>query len=281
MKIRILTAALMMFLASYAYAGGSTCATATGLAPDGSVLSFDSIQPNSSNWYEFTASAGRSYSIQVRDDVDADSLDLTVTYYGPNSTCSNLQPIPTSIASVTDTHATEPALPASASRSSIVTCPAANFIAPCTAGGAGTYWIKVANGSSAASHYVSIGVTETTIYGQFWQMNNTLVTQWLFQNTTSQPISYTMTAVATAPASATYLCFGTIPPVSASGSNVVLGGNSFSVPGAIPTNPAQAGGAILTHNGPPGSIQSFEFWINYSTTPWAMMPVPIGPMRGK
>jgi hypothetical protein len=280
MKIRLFTIVLIILAVIQAHAGGVSCATATGLAPDGSVLDFDNIQPGSSNWYQFTAAVGRSYSIQVRDDVDPDNSDLTATYYGPNSTCSSLQAsIPTSIASVTDTHGTQPALPASASRSSIVTC-AANYPAPCAGSGGGMYWIKVQNSSSAISHYVSVGVTETTIYSGFWQNNSTLVTQWIFQNTTSQTISYTLTAVATNQGSGTYTSAGTMNAVLTAGSSPVLGASSFTIPaGGIPLN--QQGTAVFTHNGPPGAIQPFEFWINYSTTPYGMIPIPIGPMRGK
>src|SRR5215471_6230955 len=124
MKIRNLTIMLVVLAAIHAHAGSISCSTATSLAPDGRLLDFDSVQANTTSWYQFTAAAGRSYSVEVRDDLDPNNTDLTVTYYGPNSTCSSLVSIPTSIASVTDTHATEPVLPAGASRSSIVTCPA-------------------------------------------------------------------------------------------------------------------------------------------------------------
>ncbi|HZR29848.1 MAG TPA: hypothetical protein VFA71_13805, partial [Terriglobales bacterium] len=129
MKIRFLAIALIVFAAIQAYAGGTSCATATSLVPDGRLLDFDNVQPqpnppqpNGGNWYQFTATAGRSYSVEVRDDVDPDNPDLTVTYYGPNSTCANLQTsIPTTVATVTDTHATEPAVTGTTKRVSIVT----------------------------------------------------------------------------------------------------------------------------------------------------------------
>ncbi|HZR27623.1 MAG TPA: hypothetical protein VFA71_02495 [Terriglobales bacterium] len=272
MKIRFFMIVLVIFAAIQVHAGGASCATATGLAPDGSILDFDNIQPSSGNWYQFTATAGRSYSIQVRDDVDPDNSDLTVTYYGPNSTCTNLQSsIPTSIASVTDTHTTEPALPASASRSSIVTC-AANYAAPCTGNGGGTYWIKVQNNSTATSHYVSIGVTETTIYGSTWNAN--INTQFLIQNTSSQSIAYTLTLAATAGGTQTYTTSGTLGAVATSTSLL-----NWSTNGNITAG--QLGIAIFTHNAPPGAVQALEWWYNYSTNPITLMPVPIGPMRGK
>lgn len=272
MKTRFLAVVSILFVAIHAHAGGVSCATATSLVADGRLLDFDNVQPSSSNWYQFTATAGRSYSVEVRDDVDGNNPDLTVTYYGPNSTCSSLVSIPTSIASITDTHATEPALPASGSRSSIVTCPTANFVSPCTASGAGTYLIKVANGSSTASHYVSIGVTETTIYGSTW--NASMNTQFLMQNTSSQSIAYTFTLSATAGGTQTYTTSGTLGAVATSTSLL-----NWATAGTI--TPGQLGIAIFAHNGPPGAIQALEWWYNYSTNPITLMPVPIGPIRGK
>jgi hypothetical protein len=278
MKTRILTAVLMMLLASYAYAGGASCATATSLVPDGRALQFDSVQPSpSSNWYQFTATANRSYSVEVRDDVDADNGDLQVTYYGPNSTCSSLVAIPASIATVTDTHAAEPAMTASGKRVSIVT----------SSTGGGTYWIQVQNTSTTASHYVSAGVTETTIYATEWNSYSPLLTQWYFQNTTSQSIAYTFTVTAIVGGSQTVTMSGTMSPMSTTSANCVPAVSSsacasFSTAnGSLNMNASQVGYAVFTHNGPPGSVQSFEFWINYSSTPYALMPMPIGPMHNK
>jgi hypothetical protein len=276
MKIQIFAAVLMMMLiASYAYAGGASCATATGLVPDGSVLGFDAIQPSSSNWYQFTAAAGRSYSVQVRDDVDPDNMDLTVTYYGPNSTCSSLQPsIPTSIASVTNTNATEPALPASASRSSIVTC-ATNHPAPCTGNGGGTYWIKVQNGSATASHYVNVTVSETTLYSAYWNTFSNFNTQWFLQNTTSQPINCLLS-----------LSAGGVPYTSPLATIGAASWAGFSTAGTTFTPALPTGGTmgytVITHNGPPGAVQAFADEYNFGSyaTP-VQFPISIGPMRSK
>src|SRR5713226_1746473 len=102
MKMRYFTIVLLMLSAIHLHAGSISCSTATSLVPDGRLLDFDSVQASTSNWYQFTATAGRSYSIEVRDDLDLNNTDFTVTYYGPNSTCSSLQSsIPASIATVT------------------------------------------------------------------------------------------------------------------------------------------------------------------------------------
>ncbi|HZR27622.1 MAG TPA: hypothetical protein VFA71_02490 [Terriglobales bacterium] len=286
MKIRFLAVALIIFAAIQAYAGGTSCATATSLVPDGRILDFDNVQPQpSSNWYQFTATAGRSYSVELRDDVDPDNPDLTVTYYGPNSTCANLQTsIPTTVATVTDTHATEPAVTGTTKRVSIVT----------SATGGGTYWIQVQNTNASISHYVSVGVTETTIYASTWTTYGGFATQFILLNTTSQPVKFNLTLTAALyGASGTYttvdnaatspLTLGGQPSAS---SNVLVATNSTCGPTQICFSPAVpanvAGYVILTHNGPPGAVQAYENENNWSSYPTPMdIPIPIGPMRGK
>ena len=55
-----------------AHAAGSSCATGTRLVADGRVLDFDFIGQSAIGWYQFNAVAGRSYSIEVRDDIEDD-----------------------------------------------------------------------------------------------------------------------------------------------------------------------------------------------------------------
>src|SRR5437588_1681798 len=109
MRTRLLAVVTILFACSFAYAGSIACSTATVMIPDGRVLDFDSVQANTTNWYSFTGSASRSYSIEVHDDLDADpGTDLTITVYA-GGTC----PTPTVLSTVTDTHSIEPVSPAS------------------------------------------------------------------------------------------------------------------------------------------------------------------------
>jgi len=275
MKIRYFTLVLVIFAAIHAHAGSISCSTATSLVPDGRLLDFDSVQANTGNWYQFTATAGRSYSIEVRDDLDPDNSDLTVLYYGPNGTCAS--PAAPANASLQHTESSEPAVPASTKRVSIITC--LNSAPPwgpgCSGPGGGTYWVKVQNGSTTTSHYVSIGVTETTIYGGTWNSFSPLSTTFIFQNSTSQSITYIFTMTATSGGTQTGATSGTLGAVSTGTSTVVTGTTGLSM------NPSQLGIAIFAHNGPPGAIQAFEYWTNLSTSPYLIAPVPIGPLRGK
>jgi hypothetical protein len=280
MKLRCLAIGLILMSAVLAHAGGATCDTATSVVPDGRLLQFDNVQPSSSNWYKFTVAANRSYSVEVQDAMDPDNTDLTVTYLGlPSASCSNVGPTGQATnATLTDTHATEPALPASASRVSIVT----------SVNGSGNIWVKVQNTSTTGSHYVNVGVTETTIYGNEWDTYGNLTTQFYFQNTTSQPITYTFTMVAVAgvsngsPNSTTT---GTLSPVSTPSTACLP--NTASSSCASPNittmgvTPGTVGHSILTHNGPPGAIEAFQFWACYSCTPVVIVPVPMTTLRGK
>src|SRR5260370_13886283 len=257
MKMRYFTIVLLMLSAIHLHAGSISCTTATSLVPDGSVLDFDSIQALTDSWYRFSAAAGRSYSIQVRDDVDADNPDLTVTYYGPGtfppSSCSSPTPLTliTCPSGCTDTTATEPALAGNAKRVSIVT--------PSSLSGGSTYWIKVHNGSSTSSHYVSASVTETTLYAPSWSTYSSFNTGWNFVNATSQTITYTFTAVAYVGGTGTYTTTGTIAGTSSSTPYFVASTGALGVPAS------QDGDALFTHNGPPGAIAKVAYTVNAPT----------------
>jgi len=264
MKIRFFTIILLVLAAIPVYAGSISCSTATSLVPDGRLLDFDSVQANTGNWYQFTAIAGRSYSVEVRDDLDPDNSDLTVTYYTTGS-C----PLPNSYTSFTDTHTYEPVVPASTKRVSIVTSSA----------GGGTYWIKVQNGSTTTSHYVSVGVTETTIYSPAWttQGSPAYTTQWILLNTTSQSITYTITLTATFNGSQTYsYANATLGPLT----NKILNTSDTSTFSPV-VNLNQGGYSIVIHNGPPGAVQPYEVEYNFGFSSPSLIPIPIGPMRGK
>src|SRR6516162_2697915 len=95
---------LFLLLPSMSFAGGSTCANATAVIPDGRSLVLDYVSPASTAWYQFNATANRSYSVELRDDLDPDSTDFTVSFYSAPVSCS----APASSTNYTDTHLTEP-----------------------------------------------------------------------------------------------------------------------------------------------------------------------------
>jgi hypothetical protein len=270
MKIRIFAVAVVILATIQAHAGGSLCSNATSLVPDGRLLDFDNVQPNSTNWYQFTAMGGRSYSVEVRDDLDQDpGSELQVTLNGPNVTTPAGAgcPTPPIYGAGTSTGNYEPVLPASATRVSIVT----------PSGAPAVYRIQVKNTNQTTSHYLSISVTETTLYGSTYNTTANLGTEWLLQNTTSQTITATITATANQAGSPSYTCIRTLSPAFTYVSLAPVGPGDFSP--AIPLN--QLGSSVVTHNGPPGAVQVFEYWFNTNTTPITIIPVPIAPLRGK
>ena len=254
---------LFLLLPSMSFAGGSTCANATAVIPDGRSLVLDYVSPASTAWYQFNATANRSYSVELRDDLDPDSTDFTVSFYSAPVSCS----APASSTNYTDTHLTEPSVGPHGKRFSFV---------PATTG---AYYISVLNGNSALGHYVTVTVAETTMYGDSWNTLVPLTSQWLLQNTTSQAISYTLTATAEYGGSTVYTASGTLGPASSTTSFASVGTGSFTP--NIPVG--QLGNAILTYNGPPGAVKALEFWCNYGTTqgPLGMMPIPFGPRQAK
>jgi hypothetical protein len=137
----------------------------------------------------------------------------------------------------------------------------------------------VLNGGSNG-HYVTVTVAETTIYANGWDTFSGLNTQLIFQNTTSQNINYTLTLTATNGGPQTGTTSGTLGPVSSATEHVQLTA-SGPAPGGLGMNTSEYGNGIFAHDGPPGAVQPRAWWFNYSVTPFTIVPMPIGPLRGK
>jgi hypothetical protein len=261
---------LLLMLPARSFAGGASCSTATALIPDGRLLALDYVQPGGTAWYQFSATANRSYSVEVRDDLDPDNADFTpangggVLFYAAPVSCTT----PVSSTNYTDTHLTEPVAGPHATRFSIV---------PTVTG---AYYLSVQNGSSTIGHYVTVAVTETTLYGELWTTGGGLATQFQFVSTTSQNVSCTLTLTATVGGTETKSVTQTIGPNSTPYPFTFSTGTGAGA-GYLGMNTRESGFAVLTHNGPPGAIQADAYWSNWGTTPVTVIPMPFGPMRGK
>lgn len=271
MRTRLLAVALVLFTCSFAYAGSVSCSTATVMVPDGRILDFDNVPISTTTWYQFTATANRSYSLEVRDDLEADpSSDLTIKVYTPTSTCGSL----TVATNTTDTHLIEPVSPASGKRLSIVTTASGST-------GGGVYLISVQNNSSTLSHYLSAKLDETTLY--FWDWSTYALgtaqfyDQFVVYNSTTQSISFTLTLNELSPSSGTSYTSGS-SPVTLTGQNYQIYVTN-TTPLSVPNN--ESGIALLTHNGPPGSIQAYADFVEASTTPGMIIPFQMLPLRSK
>jgi len=243
MRLRgLILVGIFMTWAGLAFAG-QTCATATVVPADGRVVDFDFVNTGTSNFYQFSVTKGHSYSVEVREDYDDPPSTLTVQVNSENATCT------TAAAGGHRTEAIEPALPANSFRESF------------TAAASGTDSISV-NNTGANGRYVSVSVSETTVFNPQFSTFVSFTTQYLFINTTSTAVHGVLTLTAT-------LCAGALPApivtpvIVPAGANLVLAANPN---GSIPT-PANCGGyAIFTHDGPPGSLLTDSLYLNPSAS---------------
>ena len=148
-------------------------------------MDFDFVAANnSSNYYQFSASAGRSYSVEVRQDYDDINTFVSAIVANPGGVaCPNYTAMSTGTGNdqTTDTHLTEPAVPKNANRVSFI------------AAAGGVYGIQVLNADPTNGHYISVSVSDTTLYNPRWSTGGGFVTSWGFENTTSAPIPGTLT----------------------------------------------------------------------------------------
>lgn len=244
---------LLVFAPALLYAG-SACNLPTIVPSDGRVVDFDFVAASpGANFYQFSVTAGNSYSVEVRQPYDDSNTDLTVTSFTDANTCG------TALTGTTSTTTADPALPANATRFSF------------TAAASGTVTLKVANGNVATGRYVSVSVSDTTQYNVRWSTFGTFITQWGFQNTTSSPIIATLTTTTVLGGSGTNSITFTVPAntqvfkiIGASGVDINVGGN-------------KAGFAVLSNNGPAGGLLTDAFFINGSAT--VIVPSVFQPVR--
>jgi hypothetical protein len=276
-RLFFLFLALALFVPVSVFAGGVSCTSTTGLVPDGRVLDFDNVQPGSTAYYSFGSVAGRSYSIEVHDDVDSNpGSELQIQYYSQAAqasgwTCANAVAMtagtpPYSSTQFRDTTAIEPVL-VSGRRVSVP--------APAT----DTIIIGVKN-TGANSHYVAISVSETTLYNPAVITNGNFNVFYAFQNATSATINGVFTfretwtgaliapspiAVALAPNGSS---FNTGTP--AAGTNP---------PGYLALTRGKYGTATFTHDGPPGAFVVDAIIADFSVTPSFIEPTKLAPIR--
>lgn len=236
---------VLMFSPLAARAAGSACGTAdTNLVTDGRVLDFDFIAVSGTGWYRFDTKANRSYSVEVRQDYDDDNTDFTTSIIASDCT--------TVVSATNDTSTNEPLPAANTLRRSFDT--AAGGLAP------GTYYIKVVN-AATGGHYVSVSVSDTSMFGPQWTTFGGYITSWSFYNTTSATIHAKLVLK-------DYLTGNVISTVAANSSSAggvdagILPGKTaflytFSAGIAVPNN--NAGNATLVHDGPPGAIVAGSF----------------------
>ncbi len=227
---------LVLISPMLAFGAGTACGTDTHLVADGRILDFDFIAPGTTGFYRVDLVAGRSYSIEVRQDFDVNNTDLTISVL--SGAC------PGAAVVVNNTANTEPSTQVNAFRGSFV--PAST----------GTFHISVVHGNGAGvGRYVSVSVSDTTVFNPRWSTFATFITQWGFLNTTGTSLTGTLTVIDSV-SGGPYTKQVTIPP----GPTVFVTTTDTFTGGPIPN--AHAGSSFFTHNGPPGSILTDCFFVS-------------------
>lgn len=275
-RLCLVLATIALVLPVWSFAGGVSCTSTTGLVPDGRVLDFDNVQPGSTVYYSFASVTGRSYSIEVRDDVDSNpGGDLQIKYYSQTAqsagwTCATAVAMTAGTApnytstQYRDTTAIEPKL---------VSGQRVSLPAPAN----DTIIISVKNNGSN-SHYLAVSVAETTMYSSMWESYGNLYDYYSLANTTSAPLTYTLSLVTTlcSPiAPATTCTPQTLTDTTTIGANTSVFRNSATAP--LVLNAQQIGYAVLIHDGPPDALSIEAIIGNFGSMPYSTFTVPFVP----
>lgn len=230
-------AGVLMVLLSPAigHAEGTSCSFPTVVVPDGRIM--ESTIPNGSTfWFLFDTDAGRSYSIEIKDPLEAwGNFPGSLTVFATGS-CFGTDPI-------MSTENIAPEIPNTARRVSLTTT-------------AGRQRFTLQNTSGGTRPY-SISVSETTMFSPRWSTFGGFFTSWGFHNTTSTSLTGTLKVNKND---------GTVlanPTFSIPAGTVVF---KDTRPTDLNLAAQQAGSATFTHNGPPGAIQADVFFLNSAAT---------------
>lgn len=213
----------------------TTCPNDPVVVSDGTAASDDLIFPASSAFYALNAKGGHSYSVEVFDTVDptaAMSPTIKVT-----TDCS------TSIGA-TDVTTVDPDLSGGFSNR-------VSWIQSSDQ----TLYIAVMNPDPNGSYTYSIRVTDTTQFNPRWSTYTPFNTQWGFTNTTTSPITGTLTV---------YDSTGTVLATVTK----TFPANLFTLIDAkasgVPVN--HFGDAVFAYTGPAGAILPDTVLINSTAT---------------
>ena len=268
MKLRIAVLAMLLTVPGFLFAG-TTCATPTIVPADGRIVDFDFVAQSGDNFYQVDVSQGHSYSIEVRQDYDDKQSpnDLVTQLFGTgDATCATPLTMSSAAGSaVRDTTAIDPGLPSNSFRVST------------TASASGTLRIRVHNNNATTGRYISISVADTTQFSPLYTTFSGFNTFYRVFNTSSQPISATIKVFSP---TGTQLGTTTVTVNALNSSPTIFTGPTGG--GNIGLNIAanNAGPAILTHDGPPGSVLVDGFSGSFGSSV-AVLPITFRPVREK
>jgi hypothetical protein len=214
----------------------TTCPNDPVLSSDGTEADYDLIIPGVTSFYALNAKGGHSYSIDLWD--TSDSTAGIAPVIKVTSDCS------TSIAGVMDVTNIDPDLTGGFSdRVSWIQ------------GSDQMVYISVTNPDQNNPYSYNIRVTDTTQVNPRWSTYTPFDTQWGFTNTTTSPITGTLTVI-----DSTGSVLATITKTYPAGlfTLVPARGNG------VPVN--HYGNAVFAYTGPAGAILADAFAINSANT---------------
>lgn len=159
---------------------------------------------------------------------------------------------------ITDSTSESPAIVTGGVRRSIVATSFSGFLE-----------MRLHNNNGSGSN-VLFSVTETTMFSPSWSTFTPFLTQWGFQNTTNSVVNATLTlndSISGGPYTRSF----SIQP----GKALFMTTNSTFTGGPIPLN--HNGGAILTHDGPPGAVLANSYVLKSDGS--VALPVEFKPTR--
>ncbi len=247
MKACILTLVAVLLTPALVFAG-TTCGTASPLRGDGDSTKFDFVAPTTANYYQFPASIGRSYSVQVTMVYDDTNPDVVVTAF-TDTACS------VALTGTVSTINANPGLPTNSTRFSF------------TAVANETVYLKVLNNNASVGRYIDILSDETTQENVRWATAQGYLTVYGVKNTTSQIAHVTMAATTDSGGTGTTTVNLTIQPGQRS--LVALG------PGLTINVPAGLGGyTLITHDLPKGGVVVDAYFANSTSLVPAVVIAP-------
>jgi hypothetical protein len=248
----LLTTALVLAFSPIAFAGKSSCPQDPILAADGTTIGPDGIGANTTNFYFVNLTAGHSYVAEVWDPFDYHGVGTTLRLLSTCVTKDTFTDVAGSVPSLVSTFA--------------------DRIAWVQGANAGEF-ISVQNSDTLNGYSYYIRLTDTTLYNPRWSTFSGFITQWGFQNTTSQAIQGTLTVITTlGGAVANIVLSFTIPANS-----VVF---KYVGPGEDANIAANhAGAATFTYIGPPNGILADCYFLNGPST--VIFPAKFEAVRGQ
>jgi len=232
--------------AGTARAEGTACGSETILVPDGRMQA--STIPNTTTFFfAISTRVGNAYSVEFMNPVGpAPQTPGTVAVFS-DAGCS----VPLTS---TTTTGNDPKMSLNGVRVS--------FTATTT-----TTRITLNNNTGSPVNY-TFSASDTTLYSPAWTTNGTYATYYSFYNTTSSPITGTITLNTTTGGSAGTTNL-TINPGQTASTNTV----------ALSTPPNQTGTAKFTHDGPPAGILVEADVANFTLNPPYVQPVKFQAVR--